>query len=89
MCSHGGIIVQQDQLKQIAVMAHNFTEANKSAFNHLKEKMSHKVDECVRTCGHFLGPFIEKRQSRAANKDALSIMEAWILSGPYRLPQPE
>jgi hypothetical protein len=76
----GGITEQQDQLKQVAVMAHNFTEANKYAFNHLKEKMSNKVDECVRTCSHFLGPFIEKRQSRAATKDALSLMEAWILS---------
>ena len=53
---------------------------DQSAFNHLKEKMSNKVDECVRTCGHFLGPFIEKRQSRASTKDALSVMEAWILS---------
>eukprot|EP01047_Picozoa_sp_COSAG01_P064993 COSAG01_NODE_8695_length_2694_cov_11.670906_4_plen_548_part_01 len=80
LMKESGATEHQDRLQQLACMAANFTTANESLFNVMREKMPEKIDDIEKTHGLFLGPFVEKRQSRAEHKDALSILEAMVLS---------
>ena len=58
LMSESGATEHEDKLQQLACMAANFTTANESLFNVLKEKMPSKIDNLEKTNGLFLGPFV-------------------------------